>query len=107
MQVYTQIPSALIFNHPLDGSLGRSSYSMLCAHAFAPGVDVLVVPKLMVTLNLVCPDFVVYDSPVLPLPIAINRVDAQFDMHATQITRIIQRCSDLTARCISVPTPHP
>ena len=107
MQVYAKIPSALIFNHPLDGSLGPQTYKILCAHTFEPGVDALIVPKLMIKLNFVCPDFVVYDSPVFPLPIALNRADTQFDMHAAQIAHIIERCSGMDTPCTPVPITQP
>jgi hypothetical protein len=107
MQVYAKIPSALIFNHPLDGSQGPQTYKILCAHTFEPGVDALIVPKLMIKLNFVCPDFVVYDSPVFPLPIALNRADTQFDMHAAQIAHIIKRCRGITTPCMQVPITEP
>ena len=107
MQVYAQIPTALIFNSPFDGLFGGQTQTVLCDNAFPAGVDVLIMPKLMLTEKLTCANFAVYDSPVFALPIAINRDDVQFTRHVTHIARIIEQCQGVATPCTTVPTPQP
>jgi hypothetical protein len=107
MQVYAQIPTALIFNSPFDSLFGGQTQKILCAHTFPQGIDVLIMAKQIIPERLTCPNFVVYDSPVLPLPIAINREDTKFDIYATQIADIISQCSGVTAPCTQVQRTQP
>jgi hypothetical protein len=102
MQVYTHIPTALIFNSPFDLFEGRTQ-EVLCAHTFPQGIDVLIMSKLIIKANLTCPNFVVYDSPAFPLPIAMNRGD----IHALQIVDIIKRCNNGKFPCTSLPHTKP
>ena len=107
MQVYAQIPTALIFNSPFDSLFGGQTQKILCAHTFPQGIDVLIMAKQIIPERLTRPNLVVYDSPVLPLPIAINREATKFDIYATQIADIISQCSSVTAPCTQVQRTQP
>jgi hypothetical protein len=77
--VYTDIPSSLLFNRPVDGNVSALSKRHLCASIVANQYNALVLPDITATSTHLCRDFVMITSSQLPLSVAIAQtwIEAQ------------------------------
>lgn len=88
--VYTDIPSSLLFNRPVDGNVSATSKGHLCATIAANHYTALVVPDVTASTTHLCGDFVLITTQQLPLRVAIAQswIDAQPKAWATLRTQL-------------------
>jgi hypothetical protein len=85
--VYTDIPSSLLFNRPVDGNVSAFSKRQLCANIAANHYNALVLPDITANTTHLCRDFVLVTSPHLPLNVAIAHAWMVAQPHAWDTLR--------------------
>lgn len=68
---YTDIPSSLLFNRPVDGNVSPASKRALCTDITDKGYTVLIMPDVTTNTKHLCGNYTIITSDQLPLNVAV------------------------------------
>lgn len=100
--IYTNVPSTLMFNHPQDMMMSKSAKQLLCSNVFNDNIEVVIIAEVSIEQDEFCDLYPLYKSPLFPATIAFNpNVFTQQPRRFEELSERLQLCRSEQTSCVS------
>lgn len=101
-QIYTNVPSTLMFNHPHDMIISNTTKQLICRNVFNNQVEVVIIAEVSIEQNEFCDSYTRYKSPLFPATIAFDpNVFTQQPRRFAELSERLQLCRIEQTGCVS------